>query len=377
MPIPLVYSYAPEKLLESFRKLKSKEEKELAAIKTADDNEENNKNEDKRRYSPSSPSSSSSAFVVAAVQLTAGGLSDNDLEGFMNRAEEAVRIAVEEKNADLVLLPELFIGPYFCQSQEGCLMNLAMEIKDNDSSGGSGFNFLIEKMRILAKHHRVVLPISLFERKRNALFNSVVMIDADGCVSPDIYRKSHIPDGTGYQEKFYFSPGDTGFKVWSTRVGRVGVAICWDQWFPEAARIMALKGADVILYPTAIGTEPQDPTLNSADHWQRVMQGHSAANMVPVVASNRYGTEILLNEDGTERQRITFYGRSFITDETGAKVAEAAMDDNENNKSMNPISIITSTIDSEANRSTRLAWGMFRDRRPDLYGTLLTKDGGV
>jgi N-carbamoylputrescine amidase len=377
MPIPLVYSYAPEKLLESFRKLKSKEEKELAAIKTADDNEENNKNEDKRRYSPSSPSSSSSAFVVAAVQLTAGGLSDNDLEGFMNRAEEAVRIAVEEKNADLVLLPELFIGPYFCQSQEGCLMNLAMEIKDDDSSGGSGFNFLIEKMRILAKHHRVVLPISLFERKRNALFNSVVMIDADGCVSPDIYRKSHIPDGTGYQEKFYFSPGDTGFKVWSTRVGRVGVAICWDQWFPEAARIMALKGADVILYPTAIGTEPQDPTLNSADHWQRVMQGHSAANMVPVVASNRYGTEILLNEDGTERQRITFYGRSFITDETGAKVAEAVIDDNENNKSMNPISIITSTIDSEANRSTRLAWGMFRDRRPDLYGTLLTKDGGV
>jgi N-carbamoylputrescine amidase len=377
MPIPLVYSYAPEKLLESFRKLKSKEEKELAAIKAADDNEENNKNEDKRRYSPSSPSSSSSAFVVAAVQLTAGGLSDNDLEGFMNRAEEAVRIAVEEKNADLVLLPELFIGPYFCQSQEGCLMNLAMEIKDDDSSGGSGFNFLIEKMRILAKHHRVVLPISLFERKRNALFNSVVMIDADGCVSPDIYRKSHIPDGTGYQEKFYFSPGDTGFKVWSTRVGRVGVAICWDQWFPEAARIMALKGADVILYPTAIGTEPQDPTLNSADHWQRVMQGHSAANMVPVVASNRYGTEILLNEDGTERQRITFYGRSFITDETGAKVAEAVMDDNENNKSMNPISIITSTIDSEANRSTRLAWGMFRDRRPDLYGTLLTKDGGV
>ena len=377
MPNPPVYSYAPEKLLESFRKLKSREEKELATSKTEDDNEENNKKDDKRYSS----SSSSSAFVVAAVQLTAGGLSDNDLQGFMDRAEEAVRIAVEEKNADLVLLPELFIGPYFCQSQEGCLMNLAMEIKDDDKEeeGGSrsGFNFLIEKMRILAKRHRVVLPISLFERKRNALFNSVVMIDADGCVSPDIYRKSHIPDGTGYQEKFYFSPGDTGFKVWHTFVGRVGVAICWDQWFPEAARIMALKGADVILYPTAIGTEPQDPTLNSADHWQRVMQGHSAANMVPVVASNRYGTEILLDEDGTERQRITFYGRSFITDETGAKVAEAVMDDNENNVSMNPISIITSTIDSEANRSTRLAWGMFRDRRPDLYGTLLTKDGGV
>jgi len=385
MPIPPpVYSYAPEKLLQSFRKLKSKEEKDLLTCPTLESilepmainhDEENKKN---NRYPSSSKSKSS--FVVAAVQLTAGGLPDNDVEKFWERSQEAVRIAAEEKNADLVLLPELFIGPYFCQSQECCLQDLAMEIKEYtlDGNNYSGFNFLIEKMRILAKRHRVVLPISLFERKRNTLYNSVVMIDADGSVLPDVYRKSHIPDGTGYQEKFYFSPGDTGFRVWSTCVGRVGVAICWDQWFPEAARAMALSGADVILYPTAIGTEPQDPSLNSVDHWQRVIQGHAAANMVPVVASNRYGTEILLNEDGRERQRITFYGRSFITDETGAKVAEAIMDNNENDgdKSTNQISIITSIIDSEANRSTRIAWGLFRDRRPDLYGILLTKDGG-
>lgn len=257
------YSYAPEKLLESFRKLKSEEDKE------------------QRVSSPLSSSSSSSSsvdrkFVVAAVQLTASGLEDNNVEGLLQRAQEAVRIAAEEKKADLVLLPELFLGPYFCQSQEACLQNLAMEIQEGDDER---FNFLIEKMRGLAKRYGVVLPVSLFERKGNALYNSVVMIDADGSILPDTYRKSHIPDGTGYQEKFYFSPGDTGFKVWKTRVGKVGVAICWDQWFPESARAMALMGADVILYPTAIGTEPQDPCINSADHWQRVMQGHAAANV--------------------------------------------------------------------------------------------------
>jgi N-carbamoylputrescine amidase len=170
--------------------------------------------------------------------------------------------------------------------------------------------------------HSVVLPVSIYERKHNALYNSVVMIDADG-TNLGTYRKSHIPDGTGYQEKFYFTPGDSGLKVFDTKVGRVGVAICWDQWFPEAARAMALQGADVILYTTAIGSEPQDPTINSVDHWQRVMQGHAAANMVPIVASNRVGTEILLDMDQeTKKQRIDFYGRSFITDATGAIIAE-------------------------------------------------------
>ncbi len=177
--------------------------------------------------------------------------------------------------------------------------------------------------------------------------------------------KTHIPDGTGYQEKFYFSPGDTGFQAFDTKVGKIGVGICWDQWFPEAARSMALLGADIILYPTAIGSEPQDPSLNSADHWQRTMQGHAAANMVPVVAANRFGTEILLDSDGKEKQRIHFYGRTFITDETGAKIKEA-QDGND---------IISAEIDIEANRATRAAWGLFRDRRPELYGILRTKDG--
>jgi len=348
------YSYSPEQLLASFQSLRAKEE-------------ETNTNETNisLRVSPSA-SSSSSSFVVACIQLTAGGLENNNVEGFWERAQEAVRIAAQDKGANLILLPELFLGPYFCQSQEACLQGLALEAEDN--------HFVVERMKVLAKQYQVVLPISIFERKRNALYNSVVMIDADGTVL-GTYRKSHIPDGTGYQEKFYFTPGDTGFKVWKTRVGMVGVAICWDQWFPEAARAMALQGADVLLYPTAIGTEPQDPTIDSSAHWQRVMQGHAAANMVPVVASNRYGTEILLhNKDGTttEKQRITFYGKSFITDETGAKVAEAVMDDKDS-----PICVLTSTIDPEANRASRLAWGLFRDRRPELYGILQTKDGVV
>ena len=269
------YSYAPERLLESFRELKLKEEKEQQ-VQTS-----SSSTTVEERVVASGSDNGGGKFVVAAVQLTAGGLTDSSVDGFLERAEEAVRIAAEEKKAELVLLPELFIGPYFCQSQESCLQDLAMEIKEENEN--DGFNFLIERMRRLAKRHGVVLPISLFERKHNTLYNSVVMIDADGSVLPKIYRKSHIPDGTGYQEKFYFSPGDTGFRVWKTRVGKVGVAICWDQWFPEAARAMALQGADVLLYPTAIGTEPQDPSINSADHWQRVMQGHAAAN-VSIVA---------------------------------------------------------------------------------------------
>mmetsp|Transcript_43481 Transcript_43481/g.125692 ORF Transcript_43481/g.125692 Transcript_43481/m.125692 type:complete len:245 (+) Transcript_43481:1-735(+) len=228
--------------------------------------------------------------------------------------------------------------------------------------------FIVKQMQELAAKHNIVIPVSLFERDNNMLFNTVVMVDADGSVLGK-YRKSHIPDGTGYQEKFYFSPGDTGFKVWDTNVGKVGIAICWDQWFPEAARAMALQGADILLYPTAIGSEPQDPTINSADHWQRVMQGHAAANMVPVVASNRFGTEILLHADKTEKQRITFYGHSFITDETGKIVAQAKDDSSQR------FEIMFSTINPEENRSTRLAWGLFRDRRPELYKVLLTKDG--
>ncbi|KAL3945668.1 MAG: hypothetical protein SGBAC_000236 [Bacillariaceae sp.] len=343
-PTQYSYSYNPIELACNFQKLKDVE--------------------DKKQDQPASTTSlpdqgSNSTFVVASIQLTAGGLKTNQLEGFWERAQEAVVQAVE-KGANVILLPELFLGPYFCQTQEACLMDLATEEEDC---------FIIKRMKILAKTYGVVLPISFFERSGNALYNSIVVIDADGTVLGK-YRKSHIPDGPGYQEKFYFTPGDTGFKVWRTRFGTIGVGICWDQWFPEAARSMALMGADIILYPTAIGTEPQDGTIDSANHWQRVMQGHAAANMVPIVASNRFGTEILLYDDGSKRQEIKFYGRSFITDETGEIIAEARPDE-----TSPPIMILTASYCPSKNRSTRLAWGLFRDRRPELYDVLKTKDG--
>lgn len=253
--------------MESFRKLKAKEDALQDDDGTADGSL---RNAGRKR---SGGGGGNSPFVVAAVQLTAGGLPDHSLEGFWERAQEAVRIAAQDRGANLILLPELFIGPYFCQSQEACLLNFAMELPSESTP-----NFLVGRMQALAREHRVVLPISIYERKHNVLYNSVVMIDADG-TNLGTYRKSHIPDGVGYQEKFYFTPGDTGFRVWNTQVGKVGVAICWDQWFPEAARAMAIQGADVLLYPTAIGSEPQDATINSADHWQRVMQGHAGANV--------------------------------------------------------------------------------------------------
>mmetsp|Transcript_1713 Transcript_1713/g.2451 ORF Transcript_1713/g.2451 Transcript_1713/m.2451 type:complete len:358 (-) Transcript_1713:1016-2089(-) len=302
-----------------------------------------------------------SKIVVAAVQMETVPSPDcsgsSPAKVFLERALNAVERAVVEHGANLVLLQELFLGPYFCQSQEACMFALA----ESDLESG---NSMLSIMQKVAKKFGVVLPISIFEQKNNTFYNSVIMIDGDGSIL-GTYRKTHIPDGTGYQEKFYFSPGDTGFKVFNTRVGKVGVGICWDQWFPEAARSMALLGADVILYPTAIGSEPQDPSLDSSDHWQRVMQGHAAANMVPVVASNRFGTEILLDSDGKEKQRIKFYGRSFITSETGAIVKEAK----------DGTDIISAEIDPVSNRSTRAAWGLFRDRRPEMYSTLRTKDG--
>lgn len=243
------YEYEPKKLLESYKALR-------ASVSSTP---------------PSSLSENKqppSSLVVAAIQLTAVGFPRDNVEGFWNRARDSVKEAAQ-RGATLILLPELFMGPYFCQSQEATLMGLADELNDN---------FIVKEFQQMAKDLSVVLPISLYERCNNVLYNTVVMIDADG-TNLGFYRKSHIPDGIGYQEKFYFSPGDTGFKVFSTAVGKVGVAICWDQWFPEAARAMALLGADVLLYPTAIGSEPQDSSINSANHWQRTMQGHAAANV--------------------------------------------------------------------------------------------------
>ncbi|HCH1471309.1 TPA: N-carbamoylputrescine amidase [Vibrio parahaemolyticus] len=279
----------------------------------------------------------SKVVKFAALQL----MKSWDLEENLAKAKKAIREAAQN-GANVILPQELFAAPYFCKKQEAKYFELAEETENCR---------LIKEMSALAKELGVVIPVSYFEKAGNTFFNSLVMIDADGTVL-DNYRKSHIPDGPGYSEKYYFSPGDTGFKVWQTKFGKFGAGICWDQWFPELARSLALHGAEAIFYPTAIGSEPQDPTLDSRDHWQRTMQGHSAANLVPVIASNRVGTEV---DDGIE---TTFYGSSFITDHTGAKIAEAPRDGE---------TIIYAEIDLAATAKARHAWGLFRDRRPDLY----------
>jgi len=284
--------------------------------------------------------------TVAATQMACSW----DRERNLKNAEALVREAAG-KGAQVVLIQELFETPYFCQDQKQEYFALAARADDSAP---------VKRMSALAAELEVVLPVSFFERANNAYYNSLAMIDADGR-NLGVYRKSHIPDGPGYQEKFYFNPGDTGFRVWPTRYGTLGAAVCWDQWFPEGARAMALKGADLLFYPTAIGSEPQNPAIHSRDHWQRTMQGHAAANMTPLVASNRIG------EEQGESCAITFYGSSFIADQTGAKLAEAGQDQQ---------AVITATFDLEATRAQRAAWGLFRDRRPDLYGPLMTLDGG-
>lgn len=284
-------------------------------------------------------------LTVSAVQMAMVDDRDRNIA----EAERLVRAAAEQ-GARLVVLPELFEGPYFCKDQIAEHLGRAIAVADHPT---------VAHFAALAAELGVVLPISIYERANNALFNTVVMIDADGTVL-GIYRKSHIPDGPGYTEKYYFSPGDTGFRVFHTRVGRIGVAICWDQWFPEAARAMALMGADLLCYPTAIGTEPPDPTWDSSGHWQRAMQGHAASNLVPVLAANRVGHEI------GRTTEITFYGSSFITDETGAIVTAADRSSTQ---------VISATFDLDELAARRLAWGLFRDRRPDLYRVLLGLDG--
>ncbi|MBS7538919.1 N-carbamoylputrescine amidase [Ancylobacter lacus] len=258
-------------------------------------------------------------LTVAATQMACSW----DIPGNIARAEALVRAAAA-RGARLILIQELFETPYFCQDQLHEYLALAKPLEGNP---------LIAHFAALARELGVVLPLSFFERAGQAAFNSLAVIDADGSIA-GVYRKSHIPDGPGYTEKFYFSPGDTGFRVWNTKVGRIGVGICWDQWFPECARAMALMGAEILLYPTAIGSEPHDPTLESAAHWQRVMQGHAGANLMPLVASNRIGTEA--GRNGTS---ITFYGSSFIADPTGAKVAEAGRDEE---------TVLTATFDLDA-----------------------------
>jgi N-carbamoylputrescine amidase len=287
---------------------------------------------------------------VAAIQMSC----DWDTEGNIAKAEELVRRAAKG-GAQIILLPELFEAPYFCIEQDVRHLRLARSVAESRP---------VRHFTAIARELGVVLPVSFFERSGQAYFNSIAIIDADG-TNLGIYRKSHIPNGPGYQEKTYFSPGDTGFKVWNTRFARIGVGICWDQWFPETSRAMALLGAEILFYPTAIGSEPP-PALpvNSRDHWQRTQQGQAAANLTPLVAANRYGVERSLQDP--QGLNIRFYGSSFIADGTGAKVAEAAEEGD---------AVLTADFDLSAAAELRDNWFVFRDRRPDLYGPLVSLDG--
>ncbi|MDO4188149.1 MAG: N-carbamoylputrescine amidase [Lachnospiraceae bacterium] len=278
---------------------------------------------------------------VAATQMSCSW----DKKETLMKADNLVRKAAKE-GAEIILIQELFETPYFCKLQKFEYMELATTIDENPA---------IKHFSKVAKELEVVLPISFFEKVGNTQFNSIAIIDADGLIL-GTYRKTHIPDGLPYAEKFYFTPGDTGFKVWKTKYATIGVGICWDQWFPEAARSMALLGAEILLYPTAIGSEP---TLgkDSSVHWRNTMAGHAAANMMPVVASNRIGREI------DEEAEITFYGNSFIADNHGEIVKQA---DNCTE------SILVHEFDLDELSKERREWGIFRDRRPEMYKTILT-----
>ena len=283
--------------------------------------------------------------TVAATQMACS----NDTDKNVSNAEKLVRQAASE-GAQIILIQELFESQYFCMDQKEELFELSKPFDNHPT---------IKKFSELAKELNVVLPVSFFEKANRAHYNSVAIVDADGNVLGK-YRKSHIPDGPGYQEKFYFNPGDTGFKVWDTKYAKIGVGICWDQWFPEAARSMVLSGAELLLYPTAIGGEPEDDGFDSSDMWQRAMIGHSASNQIPVIASNRIGTE-----KGIDIENY-FYGRSFVTNHVGDKIAEGSRDKEE---------VLIGKINLSEAETLRNVWGVFRDRRPELYKGLLNLDG--
>lgn len=282
--------------------------------------------------------------TVAAIQMQC---SDRVSENLIT-AEHMVRQAAHQ-GAQIILLPELFERPYFCQERQYDYYSYAQSVEENAA---------IQHFIPVAKELAVVLPISFYEKDGNTLYNSIAVIDADGSVL-GVYRKTHIPDDHYYQEKFYFTPGNTGFKVWTTRYATIGIGICWDQWFPETARCLALNGAELLFYPTAIGSEPILET-DSQGHWQRTMQGHAAANIVPVIAANRIGLEEVQAsiENGGQTSTLNFYGSSFMTDETGAILTQA---DREKE------AILLATYDLDKGQNERLAWGLFRDRRPHMY----------
>lgn len=282
--------------------------------------------------------------TVAAIQMQCS----TNVEENIKKADKMIREAAQ-KGAQIILLPELFERQYFCQERRYEYYEFAKSVEENDA---------VRHFKKLAKELSVVLPISFYERDINRLYNSVAIIDADG-TNLGIYRKTHIPDDHYYQEKFYFTPGDTGFRVFKTTFGTIGVGICWDQWFPETARGMAIQGAEILFYPTAIGSEPI-LTCDSMPHWRRCMQGHAACNLMPVVAANRIGTESVIpcEENGGQTSELTFYGSSFITDATGEIVVTANREEE---------TVIYSTFDLDQLESDRLSWGIFRDRRPECY----------
>lgn len=279
---------------------------------------------------------------VAATQMSCTW----DLKENLDKAEAMVRKAAKE-GAQIILLQELFETPYFCQQEKYEYLKLATTVEENEA---------IKRFIEIAKELKVVLPISFFERAGNTTFNTVAVIDGDGTIL-GTYRKTHIPDGQSYEEKFYFSPGDTGFKVWNTMYGTIGVGICWDQWFPESARCMALLGAEILFYPTAIGSEPI-LQHDSQPHWQQCMLGHAACNILPLVASNRIGTE-------TDETSMTFYGTSFIAGPTGQIIKQANRTEE---------TVLVAEFDLDEIREKRYSWGVYRDRRPEMYTPIMTMD---
>lgn len=288
--------------------------------------------------------------TVAAIQMQCSDCVNENI----CKAERMVREAAK-KGATIILLPELFENLYFCQEKKYESYELASTVEENVA---------VNHFRLVAKELGVVLPISFYEREGNSFYNSIAVIDADGVVL-GVYRKTHIPDDHYYQEKFYFTPGDTGFKVWDTRYGKIGIGICWDQWFPETARSLALLGAELLFYPTAIGSEPI-LECDSMPHWRRCMQGHAGSNLMPVIAANRIGLEEVVpcKENAGQSSSLEFYGSSFIADETGELIVSASRNQEE---------VLTATFDLDEIREKRYSWGIFRDRRPEMYGQIAGK----
>lgn len=286
---------------------------------------------------------------IACVQMKCAKSREENIKKAADLVTQAAK-----NGANAILLPELFERPYFCQERNYGYYSYAESVRQNAA---------VKALLPLSEKYNVVIPVSFYERSGNVLYNSVAVLDCGKNLG--VYRKTHIPDDHYYQEKFYFTPGDTGFKTFDTTYGCIGVGICWDQWFPETARSLALNGAEIIFYPTAIGSEPILGT-DSAAHWQRVMQGHSAANLVPVAAANRIGEEHVepTEDNGGQRSSLVFYGSSFITDNTGEKLAEAGRAEE---------GLIYAEFDLDELAKARLEWGLFRDRRPEVYQNIVGK----